>query len=138
MRRRSRRRIPSRFELRTQPTGRMDSANLKQIQVGGGKRQLEVELRRGASLRTASGSVYRVVQDAERRWWLNADNVPNPASRKLDPQFWWRIQQPNPWPPELGSPVMLLAPLDFDRCDPERLPGGGRFTSPVRLIQHLG
>lgn len=93
---------------------------------------------RGASVRTATGSVYRMVEDGETRWWLNADNVANPTSRRLDPQVWWRIQQPDPWPPELGSPVMLLAPLEFDRRNPERLPGGGKITSPVRLLQHFG
>lgn len=113
-------------------------ADLQEIQVGGGQRRLEIEFRQGTSMRTASGSVYRVVQDAEGRWWLNADNVANPRSRRLDPDLWWQIEQPHPWPPQLGVPVVLIAATDLDRCDPERVPGGGKATSPVRVIQNIG
>lgn len=115
----------------------MGSDELKQIQLGGEDRRITVALSQGASMRTESGSVYCVVQDTEGRWFLNADNVPNPASRRLDPDSWWRIEQPHPWPPELGAPIALISALDLDRRDAERMPGGGKVTSPVRLIRNL-
>lgn len=84
---------------------------------------------------TRSGSIYRVAQDGEGQWWMNADNVANPTSRRLDPDRWWRIQQPCPWPPELGERLWLVPPDALDRDDPERVPGGGKRTSPVRLVR---
>lgn len=63
-----------------------------------------------AEMITERGSVYRVLEDTEGRWWLNADNVPNPRSVRLEPTRWWRIRRPEPWPPKLGHPVELMAP----------------------------
>lgn len=84
---------------------------------------------------TRSGSVYRVARDDKGRWWMSADNIPNPASVRLDPDRWWAIRAPEPWPPELGERLELLAPEGLGRDDPRRVPGGGKRTSPVRGIR---
>lgn len=98
-------------------------------------RDFEVVARETAAIHTDSGSMYHVLLDQQGRWWLRADNVPNPLSRALDRNQWWRIQRPYPWPPELGSPVRLAAPPEMDRGDRARIPGGGKITSPVRAVR---
>lgn len=87
---------------------------------------------------TRSGSTYRIARESEGRWWMNADNVPNPASCRLDRDRWWCIQAPRPWPPELGERLWLMPPEELERDDPERMPGGGKHTSPVRAIRRDG
>lgn len=84
---------------------------------------------------TASGSLYRVARDGEGIWWMSADNVPNSTSQRLEPDPWWRICYPEPWPPELGQRLWLRAPEELARDDPRRIPGGGKHTSPVRAIR---
>lgn len=88
-----------------------------------------------AEVITRSGSVYRVARDIAGHWWMSADNIPNPFSVRLDPDRWWEIQPPDPWPPELGERIWLAPPEDMDRGDVRRVPGGGKRTSPVRVIR---
>lgn len=91
----------------------------------------------GYRIVTATGSVYAVGREAGTgHWWVWARNVPNPSSRRL-PQRWWRIVEPELWPPRLGLPFRFEAPLELRRDDPERVPGGGKWTSPVRLLTTL-
>lgn len=95
---------------------------------------LGVDPQTAVTLHTATGSVYRIFLDSADRWWFNADNVENPNSRRLNPDLWWRIAPPSPWPPELGSRIRLAAPEHLSIDDSARVPGGGRVTSPVRAI----
>lgn len=88
------------------------------------------------TLITRSGSTYRITEDANGSWWFCGNNIPNRHSARLDPDRWWRIERPDPWPPDLGRPIVLCAPQDFEFADPRRVPGGGKFTSPVRAIRH--
>jgi hypothetical protein len=85
---------------------------------------------------TRAGSLYVVALDSAGDWWMDGRNVPNPASCALPPQF-WRIEPPQPWPPRLGAPVMLMALSSLDREDPARAPGGGKVTSDVSIIEQL-
>lgn len=114
-----------------------DMTKATKIQVGTSGRGLKISVREAVKMHTATGSIYRVVRDAEGRWWFSGDNVPNPASRALDPELWWRIDPPRPWPPELGRGIELRAPACMDWNDPERVLGGGKLTSPVRAIRPL-
>lgn len=84
---------------------------------------------------TRSGSLYRVGRDGRGQWWLQAANVPNPHSCRLPPSRWWRVQQPMPWPPELGERLWLLAPESYAMDDPHRIPGGGKHTSVIRIVR---
>lgn len=88
-----------------------------------------------AQMTTHSGSVYRVARDGQGGWWMSADNVPSATSLRLDPNRWWRISAPSPWPPELGERLELMAPEGLDRDDARRVPGGGKVTSLVRVIR---
>lgn len=106
-----------------------------QLRVGENDRPLEISAQCTVALQTGSGSVYRVVQDRNGRWWFSADNVPNPMSRALSPDTWWRIQRPEPWPPETGAGILLRAPDGLQACDQERVPGGGKYTFDVRVIR---
>lgn len=81
-------------------------------------------------IRTETGSIYHVSLSEDGRWWLGADNVPNPTSRSLADGC-WEIQRPAPWPPVPGRSLRLLAPADLSLGDPARVPGGGKITSRV-------
>lgn len=83
---------------------------------------------------TASGSAYRVAQDARGAWWmLGGENVANPRSQKL-PVGWWPIERPCPWPVEIGRSVLLQAHRILGGLDARRAPGGGKCTSVVIAV----
>lgn len=89
------------------------------------------------AIHTYTGSVYYVSRDSEGQWWMGADNVPNPTSCYLGDGT-WVIQQPAPWPPVVGESIMLLPPPELEFGDPRRVPGGGKYTSPVVSFERLG
>lgn len=80
---------------------------------------------------TATGSTYWVTELDDGTYRFAADNVPNPNSPRMDPSEWWEIERPEPWPPVSGRRLMLAAPRDMDMDDPDRAPGGGKYTSVV-------
>lgn len=84
---------------------------------------------------TVNGSHYWVGRDPQTgTWWMRGENVPNPISARLDPTRWWQIEQPDPWPVRLQERVMLRAASHLAMDDPLRIPGGGKFTSPIRDV----
>lgn len=85
---------------------------------------------------TASGSVYMVGRDSRGHWWVSAVNVLSRDSRVI-PRGDWPIEPPEPWPPEVGKQLYIAAAKVLPRCDPLRMPGGGKYTSPVRHVTHL-
>jgi hypothetical protein len=85
---------------------------------------------------TMSGSRYVVALDHTGVWWFTARNVPNPFSCPVPPQL-WRIEHPAPWPPVLGAPLWLGAALDLSFTDSARVPGGGKNTSAVEIVEQL-
>jgi hypothetical protein len=84
-------------------------------------------------VRTATGSTYRVVQDATGAWWFSGFNVANPTSRPV-PEGLWLIEPPIPWPPRLGASLALVARRTLPFDDPRRVTGGGKITSAVVLV----
>lgn len=90
----------------------------------------------GWEIETASGSRYRLRLDREGRWWLSADNRPNPFSVSLADGE-WEIQPPAPWPPVLGARCWFEAPAYLRLGDPRRVPGGGKVTSAVAAVRAL-
>lgn len=82
------------------------------------------------TIHTRSGSLYRIAVDSAGRWWISGDNVRTPISSYLGDGC-WEIQPPSPWPPQIGSPLTFLAPPHLEIGDPNRIPGGGKVTSPV-------
>ncbi len=88
-------------------------------------------VRRWCRAQARSGSVYDVVESTRGDWVVRVDNVPNPFSDAIDRDRWWCIEPTHPWPPRLGHRLVLVAltALAFD--DAERMPGGGKITSPV-------
>lgn len=87
-------------------------------------------------LHTESGSVYELRLAPDGTYWFGGRNVPNPWSVALDGQL-WRVQQPVPFPPVLGEPIWVRAPVELDRDDPCRIPGGGKLTTPLVAIVTL-
>jgi hypothetical protein len=83
---------------------------------------------------TETGSTYTLEQDPTGRWYLHADNVPNLHSMRL-PDRRWPIDPPAPWPLVIGQPCLILSAHFRDPKDhPDRMPGGGKRTSPVTDI----
>ena len=85
-------------------------------------------------IRTRSGSAYLVARDAAGKWWLGGRNVPNPFSVAL-PAGVWEIEPPEPWPPIIGLPLVMLAPRMWALDNPKRIAGGGKVTSPVASVE---
>lgn len=85
---------------------------------------------------TETGSRYVVVRDHADVWWFGGDNMPSMWSVAL-PRGLWRIDPPRPWPPILGSGLVMMAPAGIDRTDPARVPGGGKLTSAVQIVEPL-
>jgi hypothetical protein len=84
-------------------------------------------------IKTYSGSIYKIRVDEDRRFWLTTDHVVNPNSTDINGQE-WEIQQPRPWPPEIGQPMWLPTIHLFDFDHPDRIPGGGKSTSIVMEV----
>src|SRR5690606_33421938 len=59
-------------------------------------------------VRTYSGSLYRIIEDAVGNWWFCGSNIPNLNSIAL-PEGMWRIECPVPWPPQPGVSLFLRA-----------------------------
>lgn len=78
---------------------------------------------------TTTGSVYTVIKE-NNKWWLSAKNVPNPTSGKLEGM--WEIQEPKI---KIGQSAELISAYVNDRDNPLRMPGGGKITSPVIMIE---
>jgi hypothetical protein len=76
---------------------------------------------------TASHSVYAI----ERRgdgWFLFASHLPSATSEDINGAA-WQIEEPAM--PELGRSWILTSFHYFDWDNPDRIPGGGKITSPV-------
>jgi hypothetical protein len=74
--------------------------------------------------RTLSGSRYDLMVDVAGRYWVRGQNVVTPRSDLVGMDDWYEIARPAPWPPQMGSPVIFVAPDDPD-AKPARGPFGG-------------
>lgn len=93
-----------------------------------------------AIVETASGSQYVVAcHPDDGSYWFGAGargNVARPTSISLEPGQSWRIEPPFI---AVGLPAVFRAPLGLPHGDPRRVPGGGKYTSPVmRVVLHRG
>jgi hypothetical protein len=93
-----------------------------------------------AIVETSSGSEYVVACHPEDgSFWFGPSsrgNVASPTSVALEPGQSWRIDPPFI---AVGMPGVFRAPLDLPFGDPRRVPGGGKYTSPVvRVVLHRG
>lgn len=86
---------------------------------------------------TTSGSDYVVVRDADRRWWLGGRNTVTLRSAPLPPGRLYEVEIPTPWPPLIGASLSLVACHRLHSFDPARLPGGGKYTSPVVAVMQV-
>lgn len=87
-------------------------------------------------IRTSSGSTYLVAQTPDGRWFFGGSNVPNAHSQLL-PAGFWPIEAPHPWPPVTGASICLLALRALPLEHPQRVPGGGKVTSPVLSVDEV-
>ncbi len=88
-----------------------------------------------AVIQTESGSIYRFYRDDNGRWWVRARNRPSLTSTALPPDVGFEILPPAPWPPRLFAPLVFVSAVE-DRSSPSRLPGGGKVTSAVVLVDY--
>lgn len=93
------------------------------------------QVHRWCYVTTRTGSVYEIVESARPEFFVRVENIPNAHSCAIDPERWWRIEAPDPWPPRVGLPLALFALSTLARDDAERIPGGGKITSPVRAVE---
>lgn len=81
---------------------------------------------------TMTGSKY-FIRKTGQYFFLSADNVPNPESGKVTGE--WEITQPTPWPPLVGRALIMFSAYHDEPLDhPLRMPGGGKWTSPVTSV----
>lgn len=91
-----------------------------------------------ARVTTFTGSIYEFKYDPhEISWWVRAQNVPSITSEPIARDRWWLIETPSPWPPQHETGMIFQAFLAYELSHPDRLPGGGKWTSPVVDIQIL-
>jgi hypothetical protein len=90
----------------------------------------------GWLISTWSGSKYFIGLDCAGVWRIGGLNVPSPFSCAVPPQL-WRIEPPRPWPPVLSALLWLVAARDLAFTDPACVPGGGKRTSAVQIVQQL-
>jgi hypothetical protein len=118
------------------PSGRsapLPKHNLDAVSDGGAESEPD-SMQRWCRVTTQSGSVYEVIETTYGEYCLRANNIPNERSCSIAPDRWWRIDAPLPWPPQVGHNLLLLAHAMLAFDDPERIPGGGKITSPVREV----
>jgi hypothetical protein len=83
---------------------------------------------------TETGSEYVWEAREDGTHWLGGRNVPNPYSKPIGEQM-WQIETPE-YKPRLGHEWLVFAVRSLAKTDPLRMPGGGKFTSPVSSIEH--
>jgi hypothetical protein len=86
------------------------------------------------TVETASGSRYEIVRLDGGAWWMSGRNVPNPRSLPLRAEDWWPIAPVRPWPPVRGTCLWIAARVTTPGGAFKHMPGGGKFTSPVRRV----
>lgn len=84
---------------------------------------------------TMSGSVYRITELDDGSFVVGGDNVPSDTSAALGAGD-WPVVRPCPWPPNIGVPLVLTS-VHVHRPigSPQRMPGGGKRTSPVTKVE---
>jgi hypothetical protein len=78
-------------------------------------------------VKTETGSIYVVVQ-RDNRFFLHTDHTPNSYSQDVNGEE-WEIEVPEV--PVVGKRWMLTCVHFSDRGHPNRMPGGGKYTSRV-------
>lgn len=86
---------------------------------------------------THSGSVYHVQGDGVLFYWLKSTKQVRTHDENLPVSGSYPLQQVAPWPPVAGHPMVMLAEHFTEPGHPLRLPGGGKITSPVQLVEEL-
>ena len=86
---------------------------------------------------TASDSVYILTERDNGTFGVKGENVASSVSYSLGNSE-WDIFRPEPWPPVCGEAVRFVSSLvDQPSGTPYRMPGGGKITSPVRMVEPL-
>jgi hypothetical protein len=85
-------------------------------------------------LTTETGSVYLLEERGVKDWWFtSARNVVTDVSQDIGAQ-WWPLTITT-IAPRLGEQFVALSRYFEQKKHPERMPGGGKFTSPLRSIE---
>lgn len=80
-------------------------------------------------IHTVAGALYRIGIDSNGRWQVSGDCAGTP------PGAVWEIRPPTPWPPRIGEPLELRAPLLPAVEDAPRIPGGLLVTDDVAEVR---
>jgi len=92
-------------------------------------------MKRTFRITTASDSVYIITEHDNDTFTVRGENIPSMTSQPLG-ETEWAIKRPEPWPPVCGQQLEFYSVyFDADFDTPLRMPGGGKVTSPIRLIQ---
>lgn len=87
-------------------------------------------------IETATGSKYRLAQLSDGTTWLSGVNVINPFSQPL-PNREYQVVVKSSLPPIVGRSLFAEC-IHFSAPDhPNRMPGGGKITSPILRITEL-
>lgn len=84
------------------------------------------------TVNTVSGSVYNFYL-VDKKWWVRGINVVSATSLPMSTAL-WPIKKPEPWPPVMGKGLLFesIYSRESDPTHPDRIPGGGKFTSNIR------
>ena len=94
-------------------------------------------MKRTFRITTATDSVYIITEHYNGVFTVRGENIPSMTSQPLGETEWF-INRPTPWPPVCGQQLEFYSQyFDADYDEPLRMPGGGKVTSPIRLIQPI-
>jgi hypothetical protein len=79
-------------------------------------------------IETATGSKYVLTRRPDNSWWVSGENQVSDTSRSLGDRA-WPIQPP--MLPREGESWVFFSLFQFEPDHPDRIPGGGKITSPV-------
>jgi hypothetical protein len=84
-------------------------------------------------LQTVTGSVYYIRQVGVN-WFVRGENIVSDTSKDISDRE-WPTHKPSPWPPKKGLPIKFFSIHFSDHKHKDRMPGGGKITSPVKKWQ---
>lgn len=86
---------------------------------------------------TRSGSVYVVEGDGTRFRCRKPEHQEKSHGGNVPIERPYALHNVLPWPPEEGVPLVMITEHFLDKGHPDRMPGGGKITSPVTKVQEL-
>jgi hypothetical protein len=80
---------------------------------------------------TETGSMYKVVKE-DLDYYLYPHHIPSQTSKNVNGEK-WKVKRPDI--PQEGLAWLVMSYYFEDMSHPDRIPGGGKLTSPVKSIR---